>query len=622
MTAVLDEILRLLGLATPPALTAEARNLLRFPAADPPAVRHGALVHREGGLVSDAALRPRVSVLLGPGATFQGVADRLAPLYDAAAAGGGPAAPSREELARAVVVYNQTHLPAGTWTEHRVGLRLPLPVEVDATDGGWILDADAVRAWAELFAPGWLPRLTHPPAALEFADPLDRLPQQAADIRAAQPTVPGLAAELQARMLRNPFAEVVLVLEVLRQLGADAAAVAVSVLDATVEHQARLLAATSAGHVLLRRFAALLAAAPAGTDPAALARARDLLERVLFEGPAGSRRRVGFQELPETPGQLAARGPVQAATTTDPQGGLHRLVLGRDVAVGKVATETIVGVAYRGPAYAGRLDPAAFVAADAARLNPGGDPALAARLAIVVAIAANEGQLDAVRQRDRGIISSGIHQWSAHKPDELPSLLSRFKDLAPDEFDVFFGVHGLDVDADPGAPGHFRLIDVAPDGTRTVMDLAAARTFFGGSVGADGVVSFTTTWAARMRAAALASEAFRRCQILEAVGRFDRIRREVGSVTVAAAPVPLADLISSRQGVALILDAHINLPDDLPGGLRTAAQGTGIPADADGRDRTITARFHDQRSVYDRAARNARVDARQLDPAHGSFAGW
>ena len=82
---------------------------------------------------------------------------------------------------------------------------------------------------------------------------------------------------------------------------------------------------------------------------------------------------------------------------------------------------------------------------------------------------------------------------------ELPSLLLRFKTLAPDEFELYFGIYGLDVDVDPAHPGQFHLLRVELDDSRTAMNYAAIRTFFGGSIGADGVVSFETTWAARMR---------------------------------------------------------------------------------------------------------------------------
>jgi hypothetical protein len=623
VTAVLDRVLALVAGAVAPAITPEARNVLRFPAVAPATIRHGVLAHTEGGLTTDASLRPRVSVLLGPGATFQGTADALLGLYAAAAGAGGSAAPTRDELARAIVVYNQHHLPAGTWVEHRVGLRLPLPVEIDVDSGAWIVNADSVRTWAGSFDGAWLGRLTRAPDALEVPDPLVELPQAAAALLAAHPDALSLGAELAARMLRNPFADVFLTFAALRGLGAAAPEAALSVLDNVVGHQAALLAATSAGSAVLRRLDAVLAGAPGTVDPARVTRARALVDAALFAGAPGHRSRVPFSELPETAAQLASRGPLGAAGAGhDPPGGYHRLVLGRDVAVGRIATETILGVDYRGPAYQGRLAPAPFAAADAALLPT--DAQSTARLEIVVGIAANEGNLDAIRLRDLGVIASGIHQWSAHQPDELPSLLHRFKALAGDEWDLFFAAYGLDVDPDPNAAhvGQFVLQTVAADGTRTPMAYPAIRAFFGGAVAADGTVSFGTAWAARFRLAALASEAYRRSQILEAVGRFDRIKRQVGSIEVAGTPIAVDQLISSKQGVALILDSHINKPGRVRPNLRAAAQTPNLPTAADARDRKLTAVYHDTRDVYDRVHRNQGVDAHGFDVAHGSFTGW
>src|SRR5262249_32731909 len=155
----------------------------------------------------------------------------------------------------------------------------------------------------------------------------------------------------------------------------------------------------------------------------------------------------------------------------------------------------ISGVTYRGPAYAGRLLPGPFATADAARLPT--DASSAARLAIVSGIAPNEGNLDAIRMRDAGVLSSGIHQWSAHSAPELPSLLSRFKGISPEEFSLYFGMYGLDVIPDPNAAhvGQFILQSVDANGVATNLDYNATRAFFGGSVDAGGTVVFGTTWA-------------------------------------------------------------------------------------------------------------------------------
>jgi hypothetical protein len=624
VTGVVDVVLSLLAGAAPPVVSAEARNVLRFPTGAPPVVRTDVLVHTEGGLTTDASLRPRVSVLLGVGATFQGVADTVLGIYDlAAAAAGGKPAPTRDQLARAIVVYNRLYLPTLTWADHRVGLRLPIPIEIEQPSGTWIVNADTVRAQAAQFDGAWLARLTAPPAPLDLPDPMVGLPQEASALIAAHPTAPSLGTELLARVLRNPSASVFLLFEALRQLTGPVLPidVALALLDGMVNHQATLLASTSAGQGALRRLDAVLAAAPAGTDAARLQRNRDLVRAALFVAPGGAR--VPVRELPETVNQLKDRGPVVNVPGPDePAGGRHRMVLGRDVAVGRVREEKISGVTYRGPAYPGRLLPAPFVVADAARLPA--DATSAARLEIVSGIAPNEGNLDAIRMRDAGILSSGIHQWSAHAAAELPALMFRFKNLAPEEFSLYFGMYGLDIIPDPVAAhvGQFILQKVDANGVATNLDYAATRTFFDGTVEAGGTVVFGTTWASRFRLASLTSEAYRRCQVLEALGRFDRIKRDVGTIMVSGAAVAVETLITSRQGVALLLDSHINKPQKVKPVLQVAAQAPNMPADPDKRDRKITRSFQDTRDVYDRAGRNAGVDAAGFEVAHGTFTGW
>lgn len=620
MTGVVDILLRLVAGATPPPITREATNVLHFPAEAPAAVRPGVLAHAQGGLTTDASLRPRVSVLLGPGATFQGVAQTLMPLYATAAAAGGPQPPTLEELARAVVVYNRLYLPVTTWAEHRVGLRLPVPIEIEQPSGTWITNADSVRVEAGAFEGGWTRRLTTPPTMLVPPDPLVELPQAANDLIHAHPTAADLGAHLMAMVLTNPSAAVLVLFEVLRRPPAPAEAidVALAVLDGMVSHQVALLASTSAGQGVLRRLDAVLATAPGSTDPARLQRGRELLTGALFLTAGGQR--VPPRELPETATQLAPRGPAANSQAAEPHGGSHRLVLGYDLTVGVVGSDKLAPN-YTGPAYRGRFPPAPFIAADAARLPQ--DATSASRLRIVTGIAPNEGFLDAIRMRDAGILSSGIQQWSAHAARELPALLFRFKSLAPEEFSLYFGMYGLDVLPHSGSThvGQFILNDVDADGLSTPMDYAATRRFFDGTVDALAHVTFGTRWASRFRLAAVTSELYRRCQVLEAMARFDRVKRDVGSITVAGSAVPVETLITSEQGAALLLDSHINKPADVKPLLQAAASGPNS-ADPDQRERKIVKKFHDTRSVIARDDRNKHLDNAGFAIAHGTFAGW
>ena len=562
MTGVLDRVLALVAGAVAPAITAGGPQRAALPgrrAGGDPAWRAGPY----GGRADDGrvAAPARVRAARDPARRSRGPRTGCSGSTRWRRVPGGRLLPTRDELARAIVVYNQHHLPAGTWVEHRVGLRLPLPVEIDVDSGAWIVNADSVRTWAGSFDGAWLGRLTRAPDALEVPDPLVELPQAAAALLAAHPDAPSLGAELAARALRNPFADVFLVFAALRRLGAGAPEAALSLLE-TWSATRRLCWPP-------RAPAARCCAASARCsrvhrpplDPARVARARALLDAALFAGAPGQRTGWRSASCPRRPRSSRAAGRwARRAPTAIRPAAITASCSAATSASGRSRRRRSSASTTAGPPTRGGCRPAPFVAADVALLPT--DAQSSARLEIVVGIAANEGNLDAIRQRDLGVISSGIHQWSAHEPEELPSLLFHFKTLAADEWDLLFAAYGLDVepDPDPAHAGQYVLQSVAANGTRTPMAYAAIRAFFGGAVGADGTVSFGTDWAARFRLAALASEAYRRCQILEAIGRFDRIKRQVGSIQVAGAPIPVEQLISSKQGVALVLDSHINKP--------------------------------------------------------------
>jgi hypothetical protein len=245
----------------------------------------------------------------------------------------------------------------------------------------------------------------------------------------------------------------------------------------------------------------------------------------------------------------------------------------------------------------------------------------------MLGIVANEGWIDGVRQRDAGILSVGIHQWSAHAAKELPSLLFRFKHADPDGFDLHLRLHGLDVDEDPAHPGQYRLLALSDRDVATPMpEGLARRPFFGGSL-EGGEWHFTAVWAARFRLLALVSASYRRCQLLEAVGRFDRILRDVGCITSAGTRYRTNHLISSAFGAALLLDSHINGPDNVHHQLQLAADQAGAQPTDDARDRNISSKYHDLRlsTTNDlRTKRNKGVDniPHPFDEAHGSFSGW
>jgi len=574
----------------------------------------------------DSSLRARVSVILGPGASCRGIAERLHPLYTAAATA-SHAAPTVEQLAQGILVYSQYYLPVPNMRNYRDGVRIPLPIEIDRSNGDWILNGNIIRLWIRSFQAGWRPLLDQRPQRLAQPDPV-AIAGDARRFLRTQATALARGVHLNARMLTNSFEAVFFVHEVLHQLNRNAAfATALAFLDQSVNHQMRLLASLTAGNAVLRLLARILDNPPVGLPPQQTA-SRDRGIRMLTAALLPGGTLVQPRELPETAQQLANRPGAlgwQRIRPDDPPGGRHRMVLGRDVLAGDIRNFHSGGNTYRGPAFGGRIAPAPFIAANANLLNPTGDARLAARLQIVAAIVVNEGFLDAVRLRDRGILSLGIQQSSAHVDIELPALLWRYKQMAPAEFELFFGIYNLDLRAD-GHDGHgnprFKFQRIQPDATHVDLNTwASRRDFFGGhTVGT--TTSFTTDWAARCRMPAIASLRYRAAQVLEAASRLDRIVREAGNITVAGVPVALTDVITSQQGVALILDAHINQTGHVPADLQAAATAAGPQPDANALDQAITSQYALIRHTHNTPARNANINALHLNVNHGSFTGW
>jgi hypothetical protein len=432
---------------------------------------------------------------------------------------------------------------------------------------------------------------------------------------------------LRPLIMRNPFEMVFFAFEMFRQLGAAALEGATGLMITLVKEDVDLLSTLTAGNAILRRVRMLLTAPNIPQSSQHLVQSTlGIIERAL--GTRAGLTRTIPRELPETAQHLATRPRPPRGTPMragDPTRGRHRMVLGRDIFAGDVATENIGGTDFNGPAFIGGKDPVPFVNANGQLVAADQrDGRFQPRLDIVTAIAPNEGKLDAIRQRDAAHISTGIHQWSAHSEPELPSLLGRFKRANQDEFMLFFELYNLEVRGQ-GATG-FTLQQVNPDNSNTDLPLNQRRAFFGGTRRGN-TVTFTTDWAARFREAAVASENYCAAQIREAVARFDRISREVGNLTVqlrgrGRIALPVTSAITSQLGAAFILDAHINLPGHVPADLQRAAADVGEQPDVAALDREITRRYADIRRTFNTTARNNTIRRAGLNAAHGSFNGW
>jgi len=195
----------------------------------------------------------------------------------------------------------------------------------------------------------------------------------------------------------------------------------------------------------------------------------------------------------------------------------------------------------RGLFTTGGQKPAAFVASHADKLRA--LKVTQSEINVMIAVAENEGNLDAINTWDNAFLSFGLFQWTAGTgggKGELPALLARIKDEDPDLFDKYCGQHGLDVaEVTPGlVRGYLSL-----RGTKIKTPAAKARlrhapwAFYFWLAGQDPDVQAM--------------------EIKHALGRLDQFyntsRYKVGNHRVS-------DLVTSEYGVGLILDNHVNRP--------------------------------------------------------------
>jgi peptidoglycan hydrolase-like protein with peptidoglycan-binding domain len=205
----------------------------------------------------------------------------------------------------------------------------------------------------------------------------------------------------------------------------------------------------------------------------------------------------------------------------------------------------------------GSQKPADFVSAHAAGLRA--LKITKSELNVMIAVAENEGKLDAINTWDNAFLSFGMFQWTAGTgtaKGELPALLARIKDEDPDLFDKYCGQHGLDVvDVTPGnVYGRFSLrgTTIKSKAAKEQLRLAPWAFYF---------------WRAGQDPAVQAIE------IKHALGRLDQFystdRYKVGEHLVS-------DLVTSEYGVGLILDNHVNRPAYVKACLAKALRQTGL----------------------------------------------
>ena len=238
----------------------------------------------QGGLLQVGAAR--LNVIIGENFSLRRLARQLLPLWNTATnftPTGGAALPltviTEDELAQALLVYNQTYLPVPAMTNWRSGLRFPLPVEIDELSGIATLHGLLIQQLATGFNPAWLPLLDQR-AAGTVAVPAATLRADVTAFLMRETTPLARGVHLGARALTNAVAERPFVREVFRQLGAASFDVALEFMDNLVNREVGVLAAQRDGAAILAEIRAALGAAPptpTATQQASLTRANLML---------------------------------------------------------------------------------------------------------------------------------------------------------------------------------------------------------------------------------------------------------------------------------------------------------------------------------------------------------
>lgn len=638
-------------------------------------VSQGSVQTTAGGWDRTTSPNPRVVIAAGPEVTLRGVGAAVQAWLAAMPAPSGPL-PDATTTTQAIVAYTAVALgipaavgagsgvvaqPLPAWS---VGALVAVPIECTASGTpAPVVNMALLTQLAAAYDPAWDGLLDLVAAPLAF-------PDAAADASAAAATLAGVGsvtdacASLRRRLLANPSQAISGTLALLAAIDArgavDVATFATTLVTQTLAaDELALLATLIPGAVVLRALYRRLVAAGSATP--GVTAAIDALNGALgFQiGTSADLTQtggtvVGSECAVSTAWRMRPAGTHHGVDANgEPTGGWHELVLGRAVYCGPIAS--FPGTfAFTGPAYVGTKgwDAPTMIAANEAQLNPAANAGLDARLDVVGKVAANEGFVDAARLADRGLLSLGIQQWSAHHDDELSILLFKLCASDPDAYDAHFGVYGLGLNPMPDSsgqvPSSVGLNKIPAGGTAQALapapdnDSAVALdrlTFFGGYPvdahhftfvdPADETVR--TPWAARVRSAARSSHALTLTEISHAASRFDRIALEHPQVTVGATTFALSAVVTSRRGAGQLIDQHINHPDGVAASLNAAVHyapplttTAGAPSTA--WVQTFEALYQQYVTYGSSTLKQARVNhinSAGLDATPGSFAaGW
>lgn len=583
--------------------------------------------------------RERLIAVLGPGATIRGVAQILTPLFNKVAT---PALPV-DTVTKALAQYNSWALAPGAKTLWNVGVALPLPIERLDNQQKLVVNIAKLKDLATKFT-GTAQQLANPVADLAIPAP-ETVTQDVTAKKNAASSPANRAAQFAAAFVVNPFDVVFEAIETMRQYAggpgrpdgqtADERAFAVAFVNAFSDWQVVQLGRLTGGNAVLRRVWRGLRHQNGLTDPSAdvLSRVGTALGLNLDAQGKWHDPTYYFIEEQEARAIVVPTGPtvvplelrildshrskfngsVLVKANRQNVVNEHLMILGRDLDVGRknlYKQQSIWGAEHNGD-----INPDKFLASGVGGKDTASAAIAKARLGPAIAISAGEGGLDAVRSSDKGLLSFGFQQWTMNDNTEGTTCLHRFRMMAPDHFDLFFGRHGMQTVlsprtevADPeagngrvaaerdnpfwinpttfviGGPSHVTLrvvkagVDITHANTKLPPDTGSnhgRRDFFGGKV-RRGFTFMDNDWCARSRLAALLSLDFQMNQLQFATLRFDRIvaLNKSYAIPTTTQRKTLQQLFSSEFGAAAILDTHIHVPGNIDISVDRALQRT------------------------------------------------
>lgn len=178
-------------------------------------------------------------------------------------------------------------------------------------------------------------------------------------------------------------------------------------------------------------------------------------------------------------------------------------------------------------------------------------------------VSKNEGNLDAINTWDNSFLTFGMFQWTIGAQEnagELPALLKKIQTHHPDKFQKYFGIYGLDIDESTNSTYGFLTLD------GTAVKASSLKDQFR-----------NPEWAFRFWEAGQDPDVM----AIEIEHAASRLRNFYWKDKFSIEGHPIAEVITSEYGVALILDNHVNRPGYVDNCLRLAFKkvNAGDPAD-------------------------------------------